>query len=59
MFTFYRVLMEAVRGKTWRRVEMGLKVLGLLSESTWQRGDVGGRSNDLSWVTCKGLDRVS
>lgn len=59
MFTFYRVLMEAVRGKTWRRVEMGLKVLGVLSESTWQRGDAGGRSNDLSWVTCKELDRVS
>ena len=47
------------RGKTWRRVEMGLKVLGVLSESTWQRGDAGGRSNDLSWVTCKELDRVS
>lgn len=54
MFTFYRVLIDAVRGKTWWRVEMGLKVLGVLSESTWQRGNAGVRSNDLRWVNCKG-----
>ena len=54
MFIFYRVLIEAVRGKTWRRVEMGLKALGVLSKRTWQRENAGGRSNDLWWVICKG-----
>lgn len=47
VFAFYRVLIEAVRGKTWRRTGMGSEVLGMLSKRTWQREGAGGRDNNL------------
>lgn len=47
--------MEAVRRKTWRRVEMGLKVLSYSLKPVRRCRE----QKQLSWVTCKGLDRVS